>query len=104
MLTQRQLFLVSRLFVGASKAKLGFDLSRFSKEHDYAMEVLVRLSEQATDQELQGRVAEVMVEMMSVSPPPVDGVFTSSPNAKFGGSEQAPAAPSAEKKYVGSLR
>jgi hypothetical protein len=65
-LDQKQMHIVSQLFMVASKAGRGFDLSRFSKEQEYAQETLIQLAlfaDSQNNQSMQTLVTNVMAQL-----------------------------------------
>jgi hypothetical protein len=108
MLTQKQLFLVSKLYVAAGKAGYAFDLARFSNDAAYAFEVMARIAG-APDPALQGLVAEAMVALNGDMPADAAdagsaGGANTGNNATPNQKSATPAKPGDEKKYVGRLR
>jgi hypothetical protein len=100
MLTQKQLFLVSKLYVAAGKAGYAFDLARFSNDAAYAFETMARIAG-APDPSLQALVAEAMIALNGDTPA---ADATSAGPAAPGEKSATPVKPADEKKYVGRLR
>lgn len=88
--------------MAAGKAGLGFDLSQFINNSNYANETLAGLAGSATDPDLQAMVAQTIMELVPQqdSPPAAAApVFYSAPPI------HKPAAPAKdESRYIGRLR
>ncbi len=101
-LSQKQLFNVSQLYMATSKAGLGFDLSRFVGDANYANETLVSLVASAQEPALQAMVAQTILQFMPAQEAPTPAVLAAPPAP----SVMKPAAPSTkdESRYIGRLR
>jgi hypothetical protein len=102
-LDQKQMHIVSQLFMAASKSGKTFDLGRFTKDPAYASETMAQLAlhaDQVRNEPLQGLVVSAMELMATVTMPAA--LASSAPAAT---DLAAPvAAPPVEQKYVGKLR
>jgi hypothetical protein len=97
MLTQQQLLLASQLFIAAGKAGHSFDLSKFSNDRSFAIDVLSRLAASVPDAAVQALVAKVTMALAAEAPKPVEPAQSASA-AQLVTQEDAP------KRYVGRLR
>jgi hypothetical protein len=102
-LDQKQMHIVSQLFMAASKAGKTFDLGRFTKDPAYASDTMAQLAmhaDQVRNEPLQGLVVAAMEQLASVTMPAPPA--SSSP-APVPVSPSEPAVPAAQ-QYVGKLR
>jgi hypothetical protein len=98
MLSQQQLLIASQLFIAAGKAGHPFDLSKFSHDRSYAMQILGELMSVASDPLVRDLVAKATTTLAHVdAPKPVEPAQPESV-AKPVDPEDAP------KQYVGRLR
>ncbi|NJS36193.1 MAG: hypothetical protein HC765_06755 [Brachymonas sp.] len=111
-LDQKQMLIVSQLFMAAGKAGKSFDLKRFTTDAAYASETMAQLAlhaDQVRDENLQSLVVIAIEQMASVTmPAPLASPAADEPSlartpAAPLASPAAPAAP-VEQMYVGRLR
>jgi hypothetical protein len=111
-LDQKQMHVVSQLFMAAGKAGLPFDLARFTRESSYASEILAKLSMAAngtSNDHLNALVLTVMDVMASVSaasvaaptPSPGPASVAKLPTAQV---TQREATDNTSAQYIGRLR
>jgi hypothetical protein len=103
---QKQMHVVSQMFMAAGKAGHAFDLGRFTKDAVYASEVLARLSiapqmEQSESfNALVQASLQVMTEVTAVAITAPAPLAASAPIAP----DRAAVVPIAQDRYVGRLR
>jgi hypothetical protein len=110
-LDSKQMHIVSQLFMTAGKAGHPFDLSRFTKEPNYASETMAKLSLYADAQRndtLQSLTAVAMDLLSSVTMASTPAPAAPAPSVSAATPANAPApfpaTSDAEQKYVGRLR
>lgn len=102
-LDQKQMHIVSQLFMAAGKAGNAFDLGRFTKDPSYASETMAQLALQADqlgNEPLQGLVVTAMEQLASVTMPAPVAAPVTSPSL----STPIQPAPVIAQQYVGKLR
>ncbi|MBS7806821.1 hypothetical protein [Variovorax sp. PCZ-1] len=106
-LDQKQMHIVSQLFMAASKAGKTFDLGRFTKDTAYASDTMAQLAmhaDQVRNEHLQGLVVIAMEQLASMNmPAPV----LASPATPLPAPSPAPIVAAAQptaQQYVGRLR
>jgi hypothetical protein len=97
MLTQQQLLLASQLFIAAGKAGHPFDLSKFSNDRGFAIDVLSRLSANVSETAVLALVAKMTLALAEEAPKSVEPAQPASGTPPVV-QEEAP------KQYVGRLR
>lgn len=105
-LDQKQMHIVSQLFMAAGKAGRAFDLGRFTKDAAYANDTMAQLAthaDQVRNEPLQGLVISAMEMMASVTmQSQVANPLQIAPEPSAAPSLAS--APLVEQKYVGKLR
>jgi hypothetical protein len=107
-LDQKQMHVVSQLFMAAGKAGKTFDLGRFTKDPAYTSDTMVQLALHADgigNASLQSLVISAMEQLASVTmPAPLASTSAPAP-APAPAPRAAPVAtPPVDQKYVGRLR
>jgi hypothetical protein len=97
MLSQKTLYVASRLYVAASKAGVPFDLAVFTKDRNYAQATLASLASQLTDPASQTLIAEAMIAM-------TEGTTVDEHASMSSSDSVSEVAAPAKNKYIGKLR
>ncbi|TAG25523.1 MAG: hypothetical protein EAZ37_12495 [Burkholderiales bacterium] len=103
-LDQKQMHLVSQLFMVSSKAGHGFDLSRFTKDQEYARETLIQLAlhaDRVGNEAWQTLVTSAMAQIGAIK----ESAAESSPqHAVAEPARVVSPTPAVEQQYIGRLR
>jgi deferrochelatase/peroxidase EfeB len=107
-LDQKQMHLVSQLFMVSSKAGHGFDLSRFTKDQEYARETLIQLAmhaDRASNEAWQALVTSAMSQIGAIKEAaPATALQPAPQPATTEPIKAATPSLTVEQQYVGRLR